>query len=120
MLSVFPALAAAQDVPSPYLQELLEIANKKQLHQHRYWHLLLHYRQNFLGGFTSEIDDPGFFLSKNGKTNPEAELYATLSNFFSDDVVGRSQQVPQCAFIARYHWLRKHLQFDETRLPVQL
>ncbi len=112
-------VATAQEPPSPYLRELLEIANKKKLHHHRYWHLLLHYRQNFLGGFTSEIDDPGFFLSEKGKTNPEAELNATLAKIFSDDVVGRSQQVPQCAFIARYHWLRKHLQFDETRLPVQ-
>ncbi len=119
VLFVFPASAAAQDAPSSYLQELLETANKKKLHQHRYWHLLLHYRKNFLDGFTSEVDDQGFFLSKNGKTDPKAELFATLKKFFSDDFVGRSQQIAQCAFIARFHWLRQQLQFDETHLPVE-
>ncbi len=119
LFSVFPLLATAQDFSSSYLQELLEIANKKNLHQHRYWHLLLHYRKNFLGGITSEVDDPGFFLSAEGKTSPKAELFATLERFFSDELVGRSRQVAQCAFIARFHWLRHQLQIDKTRLPIQ-
>ncbi len=118
-LSFLPPLALAQESPSTYLQELLELADHKKLHQQRYWHLLLHYRQDFLGGYTSEVDDPGFFQSKEGKFDPEAELHATLAQFFSDNVVGRSQQVAQCAFIARFQWLRLHLQFDETRLPFQ-
>ena len=69
------------------------------------------------GGYTSEQDDPGFFMSPDGKTDPQAELDATLKQFFSDELVGRSRQPAQCAFIARYHWLREQLQFDETRLP---
>jgi len=64
-------------------------------------------------------DDPGFFLAPNGKTDPEAELAATLTKFFSDELVGRSKQPAQCAFIARYHWLKEKLQFDEHRLPTQ-
>ncbi len=116
-LFIFPFVATAQDSPSTYLLELLEVADKKILHQHRYWHLLLHYRQNFLGGYTSEVDDPGFFQSQEGKTDPQAELHATLEKFFSNEVVGRSKQVAQCAFIARFQWLRVQLEFDETRLP---
>lgn len=115
-LILFPFVATAQDSPSTYLLELLELADKKILHQHRYWHLLLHYRQNFLGGYTSEVDDPGFFQSPEGKNDPQDELHATLAKFFSDDLVGRSKQPAQCAFIARFQWLRAHLQFDETRL----
>ncbi len=118
-LALFPFVAIAQDLPSPYLQELFELADKKNLHQQRYWRLLLHYRQDFLGGYTSEVDDPGFFHSKEGKTDPKAELQATLAQFFSQELVGRSKQVAQCAFIARFQWLRDHLHFDETRLPFQ-
>jgi hypothetical protein len=34
-------------------------------------------------------------------------------------LVGRSRQPPRCAFIARYHWLKKALAIDESRLPPQ-
>jgi len=116
-LLIFPSVATAQNPSSTYLLELIEHADHKHLHEQRYWHLLLHYRQNFIGGYTSEVDDPGFFHSPEGKNDPQAELHATLAKFFSDDLVGRSKQVAQCAFIARFQWLRAHLQFDETRLP---
>ena len=33
----------------------------------------LHYRENLFGGHTSEQDDPGFFMSPDGKTDPRAE-----------------------------------------------
>jgi hypothetical protein len=82
----------------------------------REWHLLLHYQNNFLGGVTSEEDDPGFFLARDGKHNAQAELDATIEQFFSSDPVGRSKQPAQCAFIARYHWLKERLQFDPHRL----
>ncbi|MDH4328706.1 MAG: DUF4105 domain-containing protein, partial [Nitrospira sp.] len=47
---------------------------------------------------------------------PQAELDATIERFFSADPVGRSKQPAQCAFIARYHWLKERLQFDPSRL----
>ena len=71
------------------------------------------------GGVLSEQDDPGFFLSPEGKTDPQAELAATLTAFFSDQPVGRSKQPAQCAFVARYQWLKERLQFDASRLPPQ-
>lgn len=100
-----------------YLDELIRRAIEKDLSARRYWHLLLHYRRNLLGGFTSEADGPGFFLSPVGRTNPEAELAATLAKFFSDEPVGTSQQQAQCAFPARYQWLKKELNFDGRLLP---
>ena len=89
------------------------------LAKERYWRLLLHYRQELSGGYLSEVDDPGFFLSPNGKTNPQAELEATLTYFFSDELVGRSKQPAQCAFVARFHWLQQQLQFDRKQLPFE-
>lgn len=102
-----------------YLDELHQQAKALGLAGRREWHVLLHYRSNLFGGYTSEQDDPGFFLSPQGKTDPEAELFATLARFFSQDLVGRSKQPAQCAFVARYNWLKTQLAFDETKLPEQ-
>ncbi|MET0515678.1 MAG: DUF4105 domain-containing protein [Nitrospiraceae bacterium] len=103
--------------PSYYMDALIEQASLSRLHEEREWHLLLHYRENLFGGYTSEQDDPGFFMSPDGKTDPAAELAATLRQFASTELVGRSKQPAQCAFIARYHWLKERLAFDDTRLP---
>ncbi len=102
-----------------YLSELTTRARDLRLAEEREWRLLLHYRAKLFGGYESEQDDPGFFLSPQGKTDPQAELDATLAQFFSDALVGRSRQPAQCAFIARYHWLKERLTIDESRLPTQ-
>ncbi|WHZ24056.1 MAG: putative outermembrane protein [Nitrospira sp.] len=106
----------AEDSTVPYLQQLIEQTRSARLADRREWHLLLHYRANLFGGYTSEQDDPGFFMAPNGKTDPQAELDATLTQFFSADLVGRSKQSAQCAFVARYAWLKEQLNFDPTKL----
>jgi hypothetical protein len=109
-------VVAAEEAPVPYLPQLLQQARQARLADEREWHLLLHYRANLFGGYTSEQDDPGFFLSPDGKTDPQAELDATLTQFFSSDLVGRSKQPAQCAFVARYAWLQERLNLDQGRL----
>ena len=109
--------SSGQDSSPFYLQDLLRRAHALSLHEQRYWRLLLHYRPDWLGGYESEIDEPGFFLASNGKTEPKAELDATLTAFFSSKLVGRSRQPARCAFIARYEWLKSVLAIDESRLP---
>src|SRR5437867_9822003 len=116
MASTAGAIEAADD---SYLADLIRRANEAKLSDDRYRHLLLHYRQNLTGGYTSEQDDTGFFLASNGKTDPRAELEATLARFFSAELVGRSRQPAQCAFVARYHWLSEKLGIDTGRLPAQ-
>ena len=91
VLCLLPNTAGAQDSAQSYLQRLIERAKAMALHEQRYWHLLLHYRSSLTGGFESEADEPGFFLAPDGKTDPEAELQATLTQFFATDLVGRSQ-----------------------------
>ncbi len=119
MLFFVPAsqVDAGVSPDNAYLAELINKGLQAKVASEREWHLLLHYRKNLFGGFTSEQDDPGFFMSPDGKTDPQAELDATLKQFFSEELVGRSKQPAQCAFIARYHWLRERLQFDDSRLP---
>ena len=75
LLSAVPAAA------SSYLDELLARAEALQLHQDRYWQILLHYKPA-RGGVESLIDDPRFFLAATGKNDPAAELAATLEALF--------------------------------------
>lgn len=112
-----PTAHAQQPDQEIYLAQLVKQAREGNLASQREWHLLLHYRARLFGGYESEQDDPGFFLSPDGKTNPVAELESTLAKFFSTELVGRSRQPAQCAFIARYHWLKERLGFDAARLP---
>lgn len=84
------------------------------------WHALLHYRPRPFGsGITSPVQSPAFFLSPDGRTDPRAELLATLQSFFDADASVRDGEHPQCAFIARYQWLKDVLHFDPVRLPEQ-
>lgn len=100
-----------------YLQELIASARTRQLANTREWEVLLHYRPSWRGGVVSEVDGPSFFLAADGKRNPEAELEATLTAFFSPPVDDPLAQHPQCQFVARYHWLNSRLGFDPARLP---
>ncbi|MGE3154432.1 MAG: DUF4105 domain-containing protein [Nitrospiraceae bacterium] len=111
--------AATVHDPSGYLSELIQTADREALADRREWRQLLHYYPRLFGGMKSQQDDEGFFLSRKGKTSPRIELEATLAAFFRDDLVGRSRQPAQCAFMARYTWLKQQLAFDERRLPPQ-
>ncbi len=118
LIGAAPDPIHAEQISDPaYLSELIRRATDAKLADSREWHVLLHYRPNFFGGVTSEQDGPTFFLSPDGKTNPQAELEATLTGFFSDTLIGEAKQSVQCAFIARYAWLRDKLAFDDRRLP---
>ena len=116
-IALSPCIALADNAQAPrYAEELVNRALNAKLFEDRYWHLLLHYRPNTFYGVTSEVDDPRFFLADSGKTNPKAELIATIRHFFSPRPVGKSQQTAQCAFIARYQWLKEKLRFEEDKL----
>jgi len=110
-------VAGADTQQQPYLNELLQRSELTELAQRREWQVLLHYRPARNGNFLSEIDDPRFFLATDGKTNPPAELAATLKSFFSTEPLGDSGQPARCAFPARYQWLKSVLALDEQQLP---
>lgn len=113
-----PAYAA---VDSSYLQELINKAHAANLAADPEWLALVHYRANLIfPGVTGQADDTHFYLAPKGKTDPSAELDATLRAFFSPPVVETDKtQHPQCRFIARYHWLSQSLHFDPQRLQPQ-
>jgi hypothetical protein len=114
-----PGPATASE-PPPYLEELLGRARAQRLADDREWRDLGHWRPDRLGsGWTSLIDDRDFFTAEHGKTDPAAELEATLAAFLAPPSADPGTQHPQCAFVARYHWLRERLGFDPKRLPEQ-
>lgn len=66
------------------------------------WLALVHYRPAWPSGVKSTIDSPSFFLAKDGKTNPEEELRATISLFNGSD-----RQEEKCLFPARRKYLER-------------
>ncbi|MBI3804062.1 MAG: DUF4105 domain-containing protein [Nitrospirae bacterium] len=103
-----------------YLNTLIKEALQKNLPQDRYWHLLLHYKKTTFGKIESQEDAPAFFNSPYGKSDPQAELIATLESFFkTSETIGSNQSHPQCDFAARYKWLKSQLSFDPAKLPEQ-
>jgi hypothetical protein len=111
-----PPPARADD----YLDELTARARALRLHERRAWHRLLHYIPNLAWPVVHSLADaPRFFLARDGKTSPQAELEATLASFFSNAEETGNSQNPQCQFSARYAWLDRELNFDPARLPSQ-
>jgi hypothetical protein len=118
-----PASVGAPD-PS-YLPELLAAARARSLGRDPEWLRLGHWRRGLFGGWKSEADGRGFFLASGGKTDPEAELEATLRGFFAQGdaapagapLADPSLEHPQCRFPARFAWLAAALHVDLARLP---
>ena len=104
--------------PDPtYLPELQARADVLKLSSKRFWLLLGYYEPRWLGGYKSQADGPGLFLAPTGKTDPRAELHATLAAFFSPRILPPGQMTAQCTFPARFRWLKEQLGFDAARLP---
>ncbi len=76
------------------------------------WLALGHYHSNrFTSGHTSQADDPSFFLSERGKTDPKAELRATVQAL-TQPVTGDHNSHPRCEFPARDRWLQSRLDLE--------
>lgn len=97
------------------IETLVRSARERNLAQDRYWHILLHYKPS-LFGVKSLVDDPAFFASPKGKTDPEAELEATLRAFMDETTTGEAH--PVCRFIARFEWLTQKLEVEKSAFPV--
>lgn len=107
--------APAQAQDDPYLTEILESARRQKLHDDPYWNILVHYRPG-TSGRESLIDDPNFFLAPDGKTDPEAELEATIRAFFKPHQDLNTSAA--CRFVARFEWIKDKLNLDPLLLPI--
>ena len=73
----------------------------KKLSNDPTWLKLLHYEKN-----QSSLLSDDFFISKNGKNDPQAELKATIEAYFQTPISDKSAR---CKFPARYFWLSKYI-----------
>lgn len=99
-----------------YLEELIQQAKEIHLAEERHWVRLMRFKKTRLGVWESEVDNKRYFLSSEGKYNPEKELIATLHSFFTEDPIPEGLLHPQCSFPERYHWLKEKLSFDPNRI----
>ncbi|MEO6599876.1 MAG: DUF4105 domain-containing protein, partial [Polyangiaceae bacterium] len=125
--SVGRTASAEHQAPHVYVDHLVKLAHDKHLAKDEEWIRLLHYRKTLFGNWESEADADTFFNAPNGKTDPEAELAATVRAFFMPDVpdakktqlgpTGLKLDHPLCRFPARFSYLDEQLGFDWSQLP---
>ena len=101
LLGSAPAVAA----DAAYVESLIARARAEHLADDVTWLRLGHYRRGMLGGWKSQADGLDFFLSPLGKTDPAAELDATLRGVFglvplSADQAARKVLPAPCRFPA--------------------
>jgi len=79
------------------------------------WKRVLHFKNG-----VSEIDDPKFFFSKEGKYNPTAELKASIEQLLSDKSDDENSTL--CYYPSRSEWileqlpeLKKHLKLPQCK-----
>jgi hypothetical protein len=119
-LGLMPPLAMA-GAGDGYIASLQHRAAAQRLAASPEWQALLHYEPNWMrGGVHSEVASPWFFVSAVGKTDPQAELDATIAALFSADKIGPRKKPAFCLFVARRKFLVSHLHIDVSRLPVQV
>lgn len=75
-----------------------------------YWLTLLHYKKNFLGNYVSLIDDKNFFVSKNGKYNPNEEFLASIKLIKTDP------KKFACKFPLRYKYINYKYHLSDFNL----
>lgn len=75
------------------------------------WLTLLAYRPLPLhAGWKSQADDPGFFLSPQGRHDPRAEMLADVeAMFFDTESRLGADASARCRFPARFTWLQRKL-----------
>ena len=123
LLLASPPGARAEGEPGP-VESLVARARGLKLQEDLQWLRLGHWRPAYFGGWKSEADGNDFFLAKDGKTNPAAELEATLRALFGElprtqDQIARKVQPPLCRFPARASYLFQKLGFGPSALPAQ-
>lgn len=122
----------AAEINAAELTALVEKAQALKLAETRQWRRLGHWRPTLFGGWLSEADGPDFFLAAEGKTDPQAELEATLRGMLrpptAEELKGNTTfpaldqpqpplQHPVCRLPARVRFLMQRLEIPPEQLP---
>lgn len=101
--------------PTVDVEQVLELAKKKNLAGQLQWKKLLHYEQQLFWTY-SQIDSMNFFISPDGDDDLEAELVADIKSFWETKDL-KEEESTQCIFPARYRFLKKQLSPEITQFP---
>ena len=101
---------------------LVQRAREQKLAESLGWLKLVHYRKDLLGGpVQSDADAPSFFLARDGKLNPAAELEATIRAVLAKSPTSDDKALdahPACRFPGRTFFLIQQLGLDPSQLGV--
>jgi len=115
-----PLFASTIDIvdTSDSASALIAQARIKQLSKHAYWLKLLHYESWSTPSApgTSTVISSDFFISADGRDNPQAEMEATIQALLSQPSANHNMHA-QCRFIARFKWLSKRLNWEGIKIP---
>ena len=84
------------------------VADDIRLAEDPQWLALVHYRPGVFSGCRGTIDSEDFYLAENGRTDPAAELEATVRLFAQGDDKDKI-----CRFPARYIFLKNKGMVDK-------
>ena len=102
LILFLPGLVRAEPAVDGFIQQ----ARIADLALQSAWLALLHYKPAAVSGrLRSQADDEDFFFSEHGKTEPQAELEATLRAM----LLPSKASYAQCRFPARWYWLKQQL-----------
>lgn len=85
----------------------IALASKKKLADRPEWLTLLHMTHDILFRWRSSIDDDDFFLHPRGRSNPNAELSATITAFVTQEII--DGEPAACRYPARYEFLSSEI-----------
>lgn len=96
---------------TPIPDSILNKVHTEKLYHSRQWKRLLHFRDG-----ESEIDDPAFFLSRQGKNNLESELRASIERLLNDKSDDEKSML--CFYPSRSNWILEQLPELKTLIKV--
>lgn len=108
----FSSIVHAQ-IPEVYLNKAAEF----HISEDPQWHRILHYARNMIGIYNGQISDSNFWLSPDGRTNPEAELQETIRALATPAFDYKDNDHPICRFPGRKRWLQAKLGIPEEFFP---
>ncbi|MBF0490992.1 MAG: DUF4105 domain-containing protein, partial [Candidatus Omnitrophica bacterium] len=111
-LIILASLGLVSGAEASSQEDILAKANTLDLAHHTTWLKLLHYEK---GSSHSSVMTEEFFVSLQGRNDPQVELEATIRAYFMP--WGKDpNQSPRCRFPARYFWLSKQLSLPDYQL----
>ena len=110
LLLIFIDNCYSTNIANKYIKQ----ANDTELYKNKEWLSLVHYKKNIFNKYKSIVYGDNFFISKNGKTDPQSELIETIVNLFKINT--KEEENILCKFPARVDFLKKHLKIQDDEL----